>query len=364
MRLALDARLTYYARGGISDYIRHIAAELPALDPSNEYLILHSRKARQALAMPANARRLDCWTPSHHGFERAALAVELWPQRLDLLHSPDFIPPLGGHWRSIITIHDLTFLRYPGFLTSDSRRYYDGQIHAAVRRADAILADSSATRDDIVTLLGVPPELITVVHLAPDPAFTPVTSELVTTMRARHNLPREYILFVGTFEPRKNLDGLLTAYATLPDAPPLVLAGRRGWLFDETQSLILKLHLSGRVRLLEEFPSPDLPALYSGAAVFVLPSHYEGFGLPVLEAMACGAPVIISDRASLPEIAGDHALRVDPGDPAGIAQAIETVLADSSFRSSLIARGFDQVKKFSWRKTAQETLAVYRGLIR
>ncbi|MBI3764639.1 MAG: glycosyltransferase family 4 protein [Chloroflexi bacterium] len=362
-RLALDARLTYYTGGGIGNYIRHLAAELPALDPANDYFILHSRKARESLPMPPNAARVNCWTPSHHRYERAALAVELWPLGLDLLHSPDFVPPLDGRWRSLITVHDLTFLRYPQFLTPDSRRYYNEQIKAAVRRADAISADSFATRDDIVNLLGVPAEKIAVVHLAPDAAFAPVTAEAVATSLARHNLPRDYILFVGTLEPRKNVDGLLRAYATLPDAPPLALAGRPGWLFDETQTLISNLHLTDRVCLLQDFPSSDLPALYSGASVFILPSHYEGFGLPVLEAMACGTPTIIADRASLPEIAGDAALRIDPDDPASIANAIHTALTDSALRQSLVALGFEQVKRFSWRKTAEETMAVYRATL-
>src|SRR3990172_3127390 len=144
MRIGLDARLTYYAHGGISNYIRHLAPTLPALDPANEYVIFHSRKARESLPVPANARRADCRTPAHHRFERFALGVELLPHRLDLLHSLDFIPP-HGPFRSVITIHDLTFLRYPQFLTAESRRYYNDQIHAAVQRADAILTDSDAT---------------------------------------------------------------------------------------------------------------------------------------------------------------------------------------------------------------------------
>jgi glycosyltransferase involved in cell wall biosynthesis len=363
MRLGLDARLTVYTAGGISNYIRRLAAELPALDPANEYLILHSRKAREPLAMPPNARRADCWTPSHHRLERAALAVELWPRRLDLLHSPDFIPPLDGRWRSVITVHDLTFLHYPEFLTAESRRYYNGQIRAAVRRADAILADSRATRDDLVALLGVPEGEITVIHLAPDAGFAPQPPEAVRAARQRHGLPGEYLLFVGTLEPRKNVDGLLRALALLPQAPPLVLAGRSGWLFDATRALIAELELGGRVHLLEDFPSGDLPALYSGAAALVLPSHYEGFGLPALEAMACGTPVVIADRASLPEIAGEAALRVQPNDPASIAQAVERVLTDTACRETLRSRGLARAQEFSWRRTAEETLAVYRRLL-
>ena len=363
MRLALDARLTYYTGGGISRYIRRLAAELPALDPQNEYLILHSRKAGPSLAMPPNARRVNCWTPSHHRFERAALAAEVWPLGLRLLHSPDFIPPLAGGWRSVVTIHDLTFLRYPQFLTDESRRYYNGQIHAAVSRADAILADSAATRDDILALLDAPPAKITVVHLGVDPGFQPQSAETVSALRERHNLHSEYLLFVGTLEPRKNVSGLLKALAALPQAPPLVLAGRPGWLFDQTQSIISELDLQNRVRLFQDFPSTDLPALYAGASVFVLPSHYEGFGFPVLEAMACGVPVVISNRASLPEIAGEAALQVNPDEPASIANAIQRALTDTDCRRTLISAGFEQARRFTWRATAEQTLAVYRSLL-
>lgn len=363
MRLGLDARLTYYTHGGIANYIRHLVETLPALDSANEYLVIHSRKARQSLPMPRNARRADCWTPAHHRLERVALGLELLPHRLHLLHSPDFIPP-HGPFRSVITIHDLTFLRYPQFLTADSRRYYNDQIRAAVRRADAILADSHATRDDILELLHTAPEKVTAVHLAPDRRFQPQPSETVEAVTARYNLPRGYLLFVGTFEPRKNTAALLIAYAQLPpDAPCLILLGNKGWLFDETLARARELNLAGRVKFLEDVSGEDLPALYCGASLLVLPSHYEGFGLPVLEAFACGTPAVIADRASLPEIASDAAARCNPDDPASIAAAIRSVLDDSAYRASLIEKGFARVKEFSWEKCARETLAVYRKVL-
>jgi glycosyltransferase involved in cell wall biosynthesis len=177
-------------------------------------------------------------------------------------------------------------------------------------------------------------------------------------------LPKNYLLFVGTFEPRKNILGLLTAYAILPpDSPPLVIAGNKGWLFDDVHKIVHDLNLTSRVIFLQDFAAADLPALYHGASVFALPSHYEGFGLPVLEAFACGTPVVISDRASLPEIAADAAALCDPNDPASIARAIGRVLDDSAFRKSLIARGRERVKDFSWEKCANETLAVYRKIL-
>jgi len=363
MRIGIDARLTHYTRGGISTYIRQLVACLPALDPANQYLIFHSRKARETLSSPANIHRLNCWTPAHYRLERLALGLEILPHRLALLHSPDFIPPLGP-FRSVITIHDLTFLRYPQFLTPDSRRYYNDQIREAVKKADAILADSYATRADVIDLLGVAADKITAVYLAPDPIFTPQPTEVVAGVLARLNLPRSYLLFVGTFEPRKNVPSLLKAYASLPpDAPPLVLAGNKGWLFDDILSLVRDLRLTDRVHFLQDFATADLPTLYSGALALVIPSHYEGFGLPVLEAFACGAPVVIADRASLPEIAADAAARCNPDDPASIAQAIERVLLDSAYRISLIAKGFARIKDFSWEKCARETLVVYRKVI-
>lgn len=359
MRLGLDARLTYYTRGGIASYIRQLVETLPGLDRENEYFIFHSRKARESLPAPANARRVDCWTPAHHRLERAAFGLELLPHRLRLLHSPDFIPP-RGQFRSVITIHDLTFLRYPQFLTPESRRYYNDQIRAAVKRADAILADSHATRADILELLAAPPEKVMTVHLAPDPRFRPQPPGAVEAVAARHHLSKGYVLFVGTFEPRKNTSALLEAYARLPGAPPLVLAGNKGWLFDETLDRARQLKIASQVKFLENVSADDLPALYCGASVFVLPSHYEGFGLPVLEAFACGTPAVIADRASLPEIAGDAAARCNPDDPASIADAIRSVLDDSAWRASLIEKGFARVKAFSWDKCARETLSVYR----
>ncbi|MBI4789731.1 MAG: glycosyltransferase family 4 protein, partial [Chloroflexi bacterium] len=249
MRIGLDARITHYTHGGISAYVRNLAAALPALDAANDYIIFHSRQARESLAFPAhaNARRANCWTPAHHRFERAALGLELLPHRLDLLHSPDFIPPLGN-FRSIITIHDLTFLRYPQFLTADSRRYYNDQIRFAVQRADAILADSDATRADIIDLLGTPPRKITTVHLAPDTIFRSLPVSQVDAVLHRLNLRTGYVLFVGTFEPRKNIVGLITAYAILPpDSPPLVIAGNKGWFLDDVHKIVRALDLTSRV---------------------------------------------------------------------------------------------------------------------
>jgi glycosyltransferase involved in cell wall biosynthesis len=363
-KIGIDARLTYYTSGGISNYIRQLVAVLPGLDTQNSYRILQSRKAGETLSMPANAQRVSCITPAHHRLERLALGVELLPQGLTLLHSPDFIPPHGA-FKSVITIHDLTFLHYPQFLTANSRRYYNDQIHDAVKRADAILCDSEATRRDVLNLLPVPDYKATTIHLAPDPIYQPQPLSHVEAVTARYKLsPGGYLLFVGTFEPRKNVMGLLDAYSQLPnDAPPLVLVGNTGWLFDETIQKIQTLGLTSKVRFLVDAQPGHMPVLYSGASLLVLPSHYEGFGLPVLEAFACNVPVVIADRASLPEIAGGAAALCDPDDPASIATAIQQVLSDSAYRDSLVEKGKERLKGFSWEKCASETLAVYKKVM-
>ena len=368
MNIALDARLVYYRRySGIGQYIVQLAERLPGLDRERRYTILHSRKDRTPPHHPA-ARLQAVWTPSHHRLEQLALPLELARLRLDLLHSPDFIPPFTGGFRRVITVHDLNFLYSPQFLTTESRRYYNDQIEGAVRVADHILADSHATRLDLIKLLNVSDEKITVVWLAPQvDVYRALEPDEIVAARDRLKLPDRFILFAGTLEPRKNVAGLLRAYRLLLDRvaalPDLILAGSRGWLFDETRELIAELRLTDRVRWIDSPPDVDLAVLYNMAAVFVLPSYYEGFGLTVLEAMGCGAPVIISDRGSLPEIAGGAALEIDPDDPVKLAETIERVLNDGALQHELRRKGLDRAKEFSWERCARETLAVYQRVL-
>ena len=367
MKIGLDTRLAYYRRySGIGQYIVHLAELLPVLDVDHSYTLLHSRKD-QSPPGAANARQCAAWTPSHHRLEQWTLPIELARLRLDLLHSPDFIPPFRGDFHRVITVHDLNFLYYPQFLTADSRCYYNDQIERAVTVADHILADSYATKLDLIKLLNVPEHNISAVWLAPDRVFGPLEPEALAAARARLGLPERFVLFTGTLEPRKNVAGLLHAYRQWRDrdahASSLLLAGSRGWLFDETQALIKELKLEQDVRWIDSPPVADLVALYNAASVFVLPSHYEGFGLTVLEAMACGAPTIISDRGSLPEIAGGASLVVDPDNIDELAEALARVMDDEALRLDLQYKGFERVTEFSWQRCARETLKVYHQVL-
>ena len=367
MKVAIDARLVTYQRGGIGQYILHLIEEFSRLaerQMGDELIVLRSRKERTWLA--SGLCDVPLWTPPHNRFEQIALPVELARLRFDLLHSPDFIPPWRGNFCRLITVHDLTFLYYPQFLTAQSRRYYNDQIERAVRVADHISADSTNTKDDLVRLLNVSPEKVTVVLLAPDPIYRLMSEAACAPVLARLGLDRGFLLFAGTLEPRKNVTGLLAAYRTLCDrrasAPQLVLAGRRGWLYDEIFQQMARLKLTDRVRFVENLSNEDLAALYNSAALFVLPSFYEGFGLTVLEAMACGAPVVCSDCGSLPEVVGSAARLIAPDNLEGLADAMAQILEDNALHAQMRERGLANVQRFSWEKTAQETLNIYRQL--
>lgn len=363
MRIAIDARLTYYSQAGISQYVQRLVRELPLIEPDIRWSFIQSARDERTLDPE---RRINAWTPCHHRLERWALGVELLPHRVDLLHAPDFIPPAFGAGRMVITVHDLNFIHFPHFLTPDSLHYYAGQIDWAIRRADHIVADSHQTRQDLLALLDAPPDKVTTVHLAADEHFRPLDEPGAAP--ARYGLSSGYLLFVGTLEPRKNVPALLRAYRQLVDDRvtdrPLVLVGRPGWLADEIYATLETLDLSDRVHILEDvYDTESLVELYNGAAVLTIPSFYEGFGLPALEAMACGVPVVAAARGSLPEILGGAGLLIDPEEPDDLAEALKRVLTDEGLRSDLATRGLARASEFTWTETARQTLAVYRRVL-
>ena len=301
------------------------------------------------------------WTPRGHRFERALVSAELARFRLDVLHSPDFVPPLRGARRHLVTVHDLAFLRYPEFMSATAKRYDNERIERAASQADHILAASERTKSDLLELLGVPAEKVTVQLQGVARRFRPVPPEELERARARLRLPEPFFLFVGTFEPRKNIPTLLEAYGRLrtriEHPPSLVLVGRVGWLFDES---LVRSERDGVVWK-TDVDDRDLPALYGLATALVLPSFYEGFGLPVLEAMTCGTVPVVSGNSSLPEIVGDVGAVIDPYDAESIAHALHRAM-DPEWRRDQELAALRRAELFDSHRSASIALGLYERL--
>jgi glycosyltransferase involved in cell wall biosynthesis len=275
------------------------------------------------------------------------LSAELLrPGRPQVLFVPAHVLPLAHPLPTVVTVHDLGYRHFPEAHPWRQRLYLEWSTRFSARRATRVIADSAATKRDLTRFCGVPEGKITVVYPGYDDALARVNAAAV---RTRYGLPENYFLHVGTLQPRKNLMRLMEAVSQAPAPVCLVLAGRAGWM---------AAPITARARWLEYVPDEDLAGLYSGAQALVFPSLFEGFGFPVLEAMACGTPVICSNMSSLPEVAGQAALLVDPQDVQALLRAMLRVQAEPALRAELTERGLSQVRQFSWRRAAEETLAV------
>lgn len=283
-----------------------------------------------------------------------------------LFHATEhLLLPLRGV-PTVLTVHDLIFRRYPAHHKRLNRWYLNATMPLFCRRADAIIAVSAQSKHDIIAAYGIPSEKITVIYEAADPRFRPQSPEAVAAVRARYNLPERYLVFVGTIEPRKNLGRVLAAFerlhaAGLTDA--LVIVGKRGWLYDDFFARLENSPTKQAVLFPGFVPDADLPAIYAGSQALAFPSEFEGFGLPVLEAMACGTPVVCSNTSSLPEVTGDAALLIDPLDVDALTDGLRHMLLDPGLAADLRARGLIQAARFSWERTARETTAVYRRVL-
>lgn len=366
MRIGIDTRLNAYRRGGIQEYTRQLLTALASLPGHDIFVSLQHREHQRPLVVAPRVQRATLLTPPHHRLEQWSLPVELTRLRLDLLHCPDFIAPRLRPCPAVVTIHDLAFLRYPEILDDEARRYYD-QVRTSVWHADAVIAVSAATRNDIYQFLDLPLERIDLVYEAAAPIFAPqLLREDAERQFDQYRLRAgTFALFVSTLEPRKNLPTLLKALAVCRQRRPeipycLVVVGTRGWRDAAIFETIQECHLEEAVIFLGGIDQQDLLWLYNACMLYANPSLYEGFGLPVLEALACGAPALVSDVSSLPEIAGEAALRLPPRDVAAWADAFAQVWHDPDIRHTLAERGPTQAAHFSWQRAAQETLAIYR----
>jgi len=367
MQIGIDARLTHYHKAGISRYTLQLIDALARCEADDDrFVVLESFRSKKRILTSSSFSSRRVYTPSHHRLEQWTLPLELAFMGLDVLHSPDFIPPFRRNCRSVITIHDLVFIIYPQFLTKDAARYYS-QIDEAVKRTDAIIAVSEATKRDIVQSLGVPEHKVTVIYEAASPVFCKMDRpDLKQRVRGRFGVKSDFVLFVSTIEPRKNVPTLLRAFRQLladyhVDIK-LVLAGAKGWLYDEVFQVAQDLNLMDDVLFLGRVSTEELVWLYNTAQALVAPSIYEGFGLPPLEAMACGTPVVVSNVSSFPEIVADAGLLVDPYAVDELTVAIWRLLSDSELRESLIEKGLKRAASFSWDRAAEQTLKLYHSL--
>ena len=368
MRIGIDARLLYYRRAGIGQYTLRLTEALAAEAPGERFFLLHDWRQRGGLPQAPNLRHVRLYTPSHHRWEHLTLPLELLTLRLDLLHSPDFILPQRRPCAGVVTIHDLAFLRFPHLVTPEAARYYS-RIRQAAHSAERVIAVSECTRRDILELLEVPQERVRVIYEAAGAPFRPLKlhPDERRDLRGRHLAAGRFALFVGTIEPRKNLPTLLRAFRRMmeryPDLDPhprLVIVGEQGWLSEEVFGLLQELRLAQEVAFIGPATSEELVWLYNAARFLAFPSLYEGFGLPPLEAMACGTPVVASTAGALPEVVGEAGLLLDPLDVEGWAEAMARLWSDESLRRTLREKGLERAALFSWKRAAQETLAVYR----
>lgn len=372
MPIYLDVSAAVHRRAGLGRYAESLARALAAAHADRIALFYNRERGIEPLAgltaLPTRTVALGYkpWRMLVWGGQLSPLAFNRLLPDAELFHATEhLLPPFRGI-PTVLTVHDLIFRHLPEHHKRLNRWYLNLTLPLYCRRASHIIAVSEATRADISAAYRVPPEKITVIYEAAAPDFRPQSPERVAAVRVRHHLPERYLLFVSTIEPRKNLTRLLHAWEPLylaGAAPPLVLVGKRGWLEGDFFAALEASPARAGVLRTGYILDEDLPALYAGATAFVFPSLYEGFGLPPLEAMACGTPVICANTSSLPEVVGDAALGFDPRDVEAIREAVRQVAQDAPLRDELRARGLRRAAQFSWEQAARETYALYQKLL-
>lgn len=367
MHIGLNAHLlagqASYRSAGIHGYIYHTLAHLAAAAPP-DWRFTALVGAASAADLPGIAVRRSRWD-TQPPLRRIIWEQFVQPWQLgafDLYHALAFVAPLVLPVPMVVTVYDLSFLHYPQALTPARRTYLHLLTGLTCRRARRVICISHSTARDVIESLGIPPEKVDVAPAGHDPTrFRPLPPDDVATFRQAKGLPARFWLFVGTLEPRKNLPTLLHAYAALParQRPPLLLGGGKGWAYDNIFAAIEQLGLADSVRWLGFLPADELPYWYNCAEVFVYPSVFEGFGLPVLEAMACGTPVVVAEASSLPEVVGEAGLCVPPHDVDAWANALHRVVDDADWRAQASQRGLAQASRYTWQETARQTIRSY-----
>jgi glycosyltransferase involved in cell wall biosynthesis len=367
VRIGIDATALPFQRTGVANYVFGLLRGLAAVDGDNAYVVF---------AKPAHIAQFGIDRPNFRfvpvefrfrgvrlAWEQVGLPRRVRAERLDVLHSPHYTMPLRHAARSVVTFCDMTFLLHPELHQSIKRAYFPAMMRWSARNADQLITISKSTRNDLVRLWDVEASRVTPIPLAAGVEYRPASRDVVAATCHRLGLrPGGYILYVGVLEPRKNVDRLIAAFGLAGErlqGLDLVIAGKRGWMDQEIFAQVQALGLTQRVRFTGYVAQEELPGLYGGARLFAYPSRYEGFGLPVLEAMRCGVPVVTTNVSSMPEVAGDAGLLVSPDDVAGLADAMARLAADPVLAADLGRRGQERAAEFSWERCARETRAVY-----
>ena len=365
MKITIDVQPLLGKKSGVGYYIWGLIHGLAEIDSQNKYQLAFFDFKNRASQVPDLGKNFNKRTSPVPGRAISLLWKYFgWPDyqlffgKADVFHFPNFIIRPIHRSKKVVTIHDVSFLRHPEYTERKNLKFLTSKINETIHEADQIIVDSAFTKDEMMHFFReLPPEKINVIHLGLDQRFT--------------NMQRpktKQILFVGTIEPRKNLINLLEAYKILMrdrkfNEYRMVIAGMKGWLCEEVFMNIERHEFKNKIIWKDYVSDEELPRLYQESEVFVYPSYYEGFGLPPLEAMACGVPVIATQRGSLPEVLGDAPVWVDPGRPAEIAESFKLIIENAAVRENMIKKGLDQAKKFCWRRAATETINVYKRCI-
>lgn len=374
MKIGIDYTAAIHQSAGIGRYTHELINALAAVSPTNgtapHYRLFVADAGSQFDTLPPGPN--FSWHPTRISERWLArlwfrlhlpLPIQTWTGPLDLYHATDFVlPPVMPKTRTIVTIHDLSFVREPAITMPGMSRHLNTWVPHSVNRADHVIAVSEATRQDLIELYHTPPDKISVLYHGVGSEFNPITDAAkLSAIRKKYHLDEvPFVLSVGTIQPRKNYRRLIQAFAHIDPPLKLVIGGGKGWQVEEVFNEIEQLGLTDRVHFPGYIADADLPALYSAATLFIYPSLYEGFGLPALEAMACGTPVIASNQSSLPEVVGNAGLLVDPRDVGAIAASMTHLLEDANRRQELSALGLQQAARFTWPEMGAKLLNLYK----
>jgi len=358
-----------YRGAGASWYVHHMLCHLPDADPGLRYTAFLSEP--RFVAPHGMSVRRSLWSTrspyARVAWEQCAAPLALFRERVDLLHAMALVAPAASPCPTVVTVFDLSYLLFPNAFKAANRLYLRCLVGLSARRASRVIAISESTRQDVIARLHVPADRVRTISCGVDSAFRPLPAADVDAFRRDKGLPQRFILYLGTIEPRKNVSRLVEAFDGLVSSAPrdtvdlhLVIAGGTGWMFDAILARIHDSPVHDRIHLPGYVPEEEKPLWYNAATCFCYPSLYEGFGLPPLEAMACGVPVIASDVSSLPEVVGDAGIVVAPTDTDALIDALHRVLANAALRAELAHRGLARAGCFSWAEAARQTVATYR----